>query len=59
MTSCIKSKCIYCKHFNVNMNRFESYYVCGCSFYKKYMTKIYDVTLITPDILLNVGIEYL
>ena len=58
MTGCLHEYCYHCKHFIGHINRFENYYVFGCGLYKKYVTKINDVTLVTPDLLLNTGVIY-
>ena len=58
MTKCVHGMCCVCQYFCTNINQFENYYVCGCTLYKKYMTKINDVTVVTPDLLLNVGVNF-
>ena len=50
--------CCVCKYFYANINQFENYYVCGCTLYRKYMARINDVTVVTPDLLLNVGVNF-
>lgn len=59
MADCLHKNCYRCKHFKVHINRFENYYVCGCELFRKYLTKINDVTLVMPNLMLNVGIAYL
>jgi len=59
MTKCVHhNMCCVCKYFYVNINQFENYYVCGCTLYRKYMARINDVTVVTPDLLLNVGVNF-
>lgn len=59
MTKCVHhNMCCVCEHFCASINPFENYYVCGCMLYRKYVAEINDVTVVTPNFLLNVGVIF-
>lgn len=54
---CLKKHCYMCENFKAVKNEFEKTITSVCILYRKGIYGCCDVTLITPDIMLN-GIDW-